>query len=70
MDQDVQNTFNRFDADHNGFIDETEFAQVLRALGAAISDDEAYTAFQAIDINGNGRIDFGEFDSWWQSRTT
>jgi hypothetical protein len=28
----------------------------------------AHTAFMAIDVNGNGVIEFGEFCSWYEKR--
>lgn len=64
----LEEHFKRFDHDENGTIDEREFGDLVRALGVHFSDEKVQVAFAAIDINDNGRIDFGEFSSWWQKR--
>ncbi len=62
--------FDRFDSDKNGFIDREEFAALVSSLGAELSEDRVGVAFRAIDVNGNGRIEFGEFCAWWQKLDT
>lgn len=57
--------FARFDSDGSGSIDEDEFARLLSALGVNFDEGRVHTAFLAIDVNGNRRIDFGEFAAWW-----
>ena len=63
--QDLEREFARFDTNKNGKIDENEFADLLRKLRITFSDDMTHTAFLAIDVNGNGVIDFGEFCAWY-----
>lgn len=58
--------FERFDSDRNGTIDEDEFERLVRALGITLSPEHTHTAFLAIDVNGNGVIEFGEFAGWWK----
>lgn len=65
----LQKEFERFDADGDGSIDEDEFAILVRALGVTFTPEKVAIAFMAIDVNGNGRIEFGEFKSWWQQRS-
>jgi Ca2+-binding EF-hand superfamily protein len=65
----LRQEFDRFDADGNGWIDEDEFAALVRALGVTFTPEKVAIAFMAIDVNGNGRIEFGEFTSWWQKRS-
>lgn len=60
--------FERFDTDGNGHIDEGEFTALVKALGVNFSADKARIAFLAIDVNGNERIEFGEFRAWWIKR--
>jgi Ca2+-binding EF-hand superfamily protein len=67
--EDLQREFERFDTDENGKIDEDEFSSLLQKLGVRLSENMAHTAFMAIDVNGNGVIDFGEFCSWYEKRT-
>ncbi len=62
----LKHEFDRFDRDGSGSIDEAEFGELLTALGLGFSQEKAMVAFLAIDINGNGRIDFGEFETWWK----
>lgn len=64
----LREAFDRYDADGNGFIDEREFGALISELGGGLSEAELLTAFQAIDISGNGRIEFGEFRAWWGDR--
>lgn len=66
MAEPLRKEFSRFDRDGNGSIDEAEFAELLDALGVSFSKEKAMVAFLAIDVNGNGRIDFGEFQTWWK----
>lgn len=65
---DLKKAFDRFDKDSNGSIDEEEFASLLGALGVTFTEEQVMTAFLAIDVNGNRRIDFGEFCTWWDAR--
>ncbi len=58
--------FQKFDTDGNGYIDEPEFGALVRALGADLSNVELAVAFLAVDVNGNRRVEFGEFAVWWK----
>lgn len=64
----LRREFDRFDTDGNGAIDEEEFAALVAALGVKFSPEKVAVAFLAIDVNGNRRIDFGEFKTWWSKR--
>ena len=61
----LRSEFDRFDTDRNGYIDATEFTQLVAALGIRFSEEQSMTAFLAIDVSGNDRIEFGEFRAWW-----
>jgi Ca2+-binding EF-hand superfamily protein len=63
--EELRAEFDRFDTDKNGAIDESEFSALVSSLGIRFSAEQTQTAFMAIDINGNRRIDFGEFKVWW-----
>jgi len=58
--------FDRFDTDKNGTIDEDEFSALVASLGVQFTPEQTQTAFLAIDIDGNRRIDFREFKGWWK----
>lgn len=64
----LRETFDFFDRDHNGHIDHVEFTNLLDALGAQMSAEEAHIGFQIIDTDNNGTIEFAEFLAWWHSR--
>jgi calcium-binding protein CML len=61
----LRRQFDRVDANKSGSVDEDEFTALIRALGVTLTPEEVQVAFSAIDINGNGRIEFGEFKNWW-----
>jgi Ca2+-binding EF-hand superfamily protein len=61
----LRTAFERFDSDGNGYIDESEFAALVKSLGVDFSAEKLRVAFLAIDVNGNERIEFGEFRAWW-----
>jgi Ca2+-binding EF-hand superfamily protein len=67
-ERELRAEFERADADQSGDIDEDEFARLVAALGVTFTPEQVQTAFLAIDINGNRRIEFGEFKSWWGKR--
>lgn len=64
----LRTAFDKFDRDGNGFIDEAEFAELLSSLGIDLTPEKIQIAFMAIDVNGNERVDFGEFAVWWERR--
>ncbi|HEX4337093.1 MAG TPA: EF-hand domain-containing protein [Polyangiaceae bacterium] len=64
----LKGKFDQFDTDRNGSISESEFTALVAALGLTLSAGQIQIAFSAIDVNGNGRIDFGEFATWWAGR--
>mgnify|MGYP006309173809 CR=1 FL=1 len=61
----VRETFDHFDEDDNGEIDREEFADLMAALSADMSEDELDVGFAAIDTDGSGLIDFDEFYEWF-----
>lgn len=63
--EELKETFEHFDGDDNGLIDRDEFADVMDALGADMSEAELDVGFDAIDTDRSGEIDFDEFVEWW-----
>jgi Ca2+-binding EF-hand superfamily protein len=57
--------FQTTDRDGDGHIDVSEFGRMLAGLGLGYSDAQVAAAFEAIDANRSGRIDFDEFCRWW-----
>ena len=64
----IRENYDHFDANSDGFIDKSEFGELCAALGAGLSDEEVDVGFDAIDLDGNGVIDFDEFQAWWSER--
>ena len=61
----LRSDFEQFDTDKNGYIDQNEFTALLDFLGIEFTSQQTAVAFLAIDVNGNARIEFGEFRAWW-----
>lgn len=59
--------FDGIDEDGNGRIDEREFGLLLDSLGVGFTPEQTAVAFAAIDVNGNGWVEYGEFCAWWTS---
>eukprot|EP01052_Picozoa_sp_SAG31_P031227 SAG31_NODE_3287_length_4459_cov_117.198394_2_plen_633_part_00 len=58
----VRRAWLRADADGSGSLDLTEFTAVLAAVS---SSADAATIFEAIDSDGNGTVEYGEFKKWF-----
>jgi calmodulin len=64
----LRENFDHFDGDDNGRIDRQEFAQLMAALDAEMSEEDLDIGFGIIDTDGSGQIDFGEFAAWWEEQ--
>lgn len=59
--------FHSFDVNKNGYIQYDELRLCMKHFGVPFkSEEEALIAFNAIDKNGDGKIDFEEFMTWWK----
>ena len=62
----LKDIFQEFDLDHNGFIDENEFNQILLHYKSKMSAEGGHilmsqTSFDAWDLDKDGQIDYQEF---------
>lgn len=65
----IEDLFNSFDVNKNGFIDYDELRLCMKYYGLPFKNDkEAMDAFKTIDKNGDGKIDFNEFMIWWKAK--
>ncbi|KAI9181009.1 hypothetical protein LWI28_010273 [Acer negundo] len=58
---DMRQVFDRFDSDKDGKISQSEYKEILTALGQGDMDREVKKIYGAVDLNGDGFIDFKEF---------
>lgn len=63
----IEDLFHSFDVNKSGYIDYDELRLCMKHFGVPFkSEEEALIAFNAIDKNGDGKIDFDEFMNWWK----
>ena len=57
--------FADIDIDHSGALDREEIDTAARKLGVVLTQREIDEGFGAMDLNGDGEIDFPEFFAWF-----
>ena len=57
----LADAFKEFDLDGSGMISPDEMRLVLNQLGETLSEEEVDDFIQNVDMNGDGQIDFEEF---------
>lgn len=67
-DGELAEAFDACDTDHDGSITCEEFQQLLRRCGSTLSDEKQREEFDRIDRDGERRIGWKEFGSWWEAR--
>merc|ERR1712139_19133 len=63
----LKQEFDAYDADLSGYIDAKELKELLEKLGEELSEEELSQAFQELDQDGSGEIEFFEFVEWFTS---
>lgn len=61
----LQHLFARFDTNGDRLINEREFREVLRTLGADSAHEVLSLEFAVIDTDSDGLVAFPEFERWW-----
>nr|GEZ52014.1 calcium-dependent protein kinase 13-like [Tanacetum cinerariifolium] len=59
--EDIQEMFKKIDADEDGIITTAELKTGLQKLNAHLADSEAQLLVEAVDTDGKGTVDYGEF---------
>jgi Ca2+-binding EF-hand superfamily protein len=62
--------FDRHDINRDGRLTLGEFIRVARWLNSAVTTEACETAFDLMDPDQSGTIDFGPFFTWWSKQTT
>lgn len=63
----LQDLFDAIDTDDSGFLDRMEVGELASVLGIELTEDELNVAFSEMDQNGNDRVDFEEFETWFEN---
>jgi Ca2+-binding EF-hand superfamily protein len=56
------------DENGDGTLDREEVRLAMEEMGTALSDKKFEKAYAAMDRDGSGSIEFGEFRRWWQKQ--
>lgn len=64
--KDLKQVFQAFDKDKSGSIELSELWAVLKELGETIPEQELSKLVKKMDLNGDGKISYSEFDFWWK----
>merc|ERR1711861_38794 len=63
----LKQEFDAYDEDRSGYIDRAELKGLLEKLGEELSDEELDAAFNELDSDQSGEIEFFEFVEWFTS---
>jgi len=59
----INEIFQAYDVDKNKLLDKDEYKKLLTQAGIDLSDEEIYALMKEADTNGDGFVDFNEFQS-------
>lgn len=62
---DVGAVFRKLDVSGDGFLDNTEFRDLVESLGTSVDEEEITRAINDLDDNRDGKIDLKEFTKWY-----
>lgn len=60
--------FNLFDGNNNGYISTDEFKYILKLVDSNLSEKDIQDIFNFANISKDGRIDYKEFVSYWNTQ--
>jgi hypothetical protein len=64
----LRRLFERVDENQSGCLDRDEVRQLAGLLGVALSSAELDASMAQMDDNGDGTIEFEEFEAWFRAR--
>ncbi|XVE62053.1 hypothetical protein DITRI_Ditri06bG0088100 [Diplodiscus trichospermus] len=59
--EDIKEMFKKMDTDNDGIVSIEELKAVFRNSGLQLAESEVQMLIEAVDANGKGRLDYGEF---------
>jgi len=65
QDDKLLRLFESMDTNKDGMLNENEFSQILELLGWDSPVELRSLEFAAVDVNGDGLVEFEEFADWW-----
>lgn len=77
MDDDItilKSVFNKYDQDASGWLNNHQFTLLLARLGKYVPElkgveiEVTNAVFAYLNVNGDGKMSFDEFQKWWYSR--
>eukprot|EP01047_Picozoa_sp_COSAG01_P018315 COSAG01_NODE_990_length_12289_cov_22.606545_2_plen_1243_part_00 len=58
--------FEDVDQDNSGTLDHGEIVYLCQSMGLKLKPEEINAAMAIMDKDGNGNVDFAEFEPWWK----
>jgi len=62
-----QRIFNKYDTDQDGSIGTNDLYALCLEMGTMLTPEQLEVALKVMDSDGNGTIEFDEFEKWWNS---
>ncbi|XP_011019101.1 PREDICTED: calcium-dependent protein kinase 13-like isoform X1 [Populus euphratica] len=59
--EDIKEMFKKMDTDNDGIVSIEELKTGLRSFGSQLVESEVQMLIEAVDANGKGKLDYGEF---------
>ena len=64
----IVEAFRLFDTDNNGYISVDEFKYILKMVDSPLVDKDVKEIFDHFDVSKDGKIDYKEFVTFWNSQ--
>ena len=69
VEEDIAQSFKVFDRDSDGLITKEELMITMNNLGEPLSEEEVITMIEEADLDGDGKINFVEFQKLMENKT-
>ena len=69
VEEDIAHSFRVFDRDSDGLITKEELMITMNNLGEPLSEEEVITMIEEADLDGDGKINFVEFQKLMENKT-